>query len=398
MSAQHSLPAPDASALAQSEQLRTVIRAEMDAHQGWLSFRRYMELALYAPMWGYYVGHNRKFGRSGDFVTAPEISPLLARCLARCCEDVLTQLNGGMILELGAGSGALAAHLLQELAVLDALPERYLILEISPDLRRRQEERLATLDAQLRQRVRFITELPNDGTFSGLMLANEVLDAMPVERFCVWPDTPDLRIAQLGVVMHNGTFDWQSRPAPLALQQHIEYLYQESGSGWPAAYHSEYNPLLAPWIRALADSLHQGLLVLIDYGYPRREYYAPQRTQGTLLGYYRHRVVQDLLLWPGLVDLTAHVDFTAVAEAGLDNALELIGYTTQAWFLLDAGLEQVLAASPTDSMAAQLAQANEAKRLTLPGEMGERFQVMGLGRGLNAPIRGFNGQDLRSRL
>ncbi|WP_006787283.1 class I SAM-dependent methyltransferase [Thiorhodospira sibirica] len=398
MSAPLTLPAPDASALVHSEHLRGLITAEIEAHQGWLPFRRYMELALYAPMLGYYVAHSRKFGRSGDFVTAPEVSPLFARCLARSCEDVLTQLGGGMILELGAGSGALATHLLQELAVLDALPERYLILEISPDLRQRQAQRLASLDEHLRQRVCFITELPAEGTFSGLILANEVLDAMPVERFCVWPDIPSPRVKQLGVVMHNGAFDWQARPAPASMRHHIEYLYQESGHCWPAAYCSEYNPMLAPWIKALADSLHQGLVLLIDYGYPRREYYAPQRTQGTLLGYYRHRVVQDLLLWPGLMDLTAHVDFTTVAEAALDNALALIGYTTQAWFLLDAGLEQVLAASPTDSMAAQLAQANEVKRLTLPGEMGERFQVMGLGRGLHAPIRGFNGQDLRSRL
>jgi SAM-dependent MidA family methyltransferase len=386
------LPLPAASALAHSERLAERIRQEIRTRGGSIPFSRYMELCLYSPGFGYYSAGAQKFGGAGDFVTAPEISTLFGRCLARTCGSVLERLGGGEILEFGAGTGSLAAALLPELERMDRLPVRYRILERGADLRARQQETLQCLAPRLCERVEWLDRLP-EGGFDGIALANEVLDAMPVERFRWTGEAVD----RLHVECRDGGFGWCAREThELELVMAVRRLAGEPGLA--AGYVSEINLRLAPWLRGIAGLLERGLVLLIDYGYPRREYYHPQRREGTLMCHYRHRAHDDPFRWPGLQDITAHVDFTAVAEAGVEAGLDVLGYTTQAWFLLDCGLEALLgAAGPVDS-AAYLRQVQQAKTLILPGDMGERFKCIGLGRGIEGAVTGFRGRDLRFRL
>jgi SAM-dependent MidA family methyltransferase len=386
------LPAPSAQALAHSERLAGLIRREIRDSGGAIPFSRYMELCLYSPGYGYYSAGSQKFGAAGDFVTAPEISPLFGRCLAQTCNGVLEQLEHGDILEFGAGTGVMAATLLAELQRLGCLPGRYFILERSGELRSRQQETLHRLAPQLLEYVDWIDRLPAGG-FRGVLLANEVLDAMPVERFRWHGDG----VERLHVECRDDAFGWCTREAHnTELVAAVRGL--DEAPGLLPGYVSEINLQLPPWLQGIAAMLDRGLLLLVDYGYPRNEYYHPQRREGTLLCHYRHRAHENPFLWPGLQDITAHVDFTAVAEAGAAADLYLHGYTSQAWFLLDCGLDSLLqAAGPTDS-AAYLRQAREAKTLILPGEMGERFKCIGLGRGLEGPVPGFRGQDFRYRL
>jgi SAM-dependent MidA family methyltransferase len=386
------LPAPSAQALSHSERLAGLIRREIRDSGGALPFSRYMELCLYSPGHGYYSAGTQKFGAAGDFVTAPEISPLFGRCLARTCNGVLEQLEEGDILEFGAGTGALAATLLAELELLGRLPGRYLIIERSGDLRSRQQETLHRLEPRLLERVVWLDGLPVGG-FRGVLLANEVLDAMPVERFR-WNSAG---IERFYVECQGDAFGWCAREA-----HHPELLAAvrrlDEDPGLLPGYVSEINLLISPWLQGIAALLDRGLLLLVDYGYPRREYYHPQHREGTLMCHYRHHAHENPFLWPGLQDITAHVDFTAVAEAGVAAELDVLGYTNQAYFLLDCGLECLLqGAGPTDS-AAYLRQAREAKLLILPGEMGERFKCIGLGRGIKDRVPGFRGDDLRYRL
>jgi SAM-dependent MidA family methyltransferase len=386
------LPAPSAEQAACSEQLAGLVREAIDAAGGAIPFSQFMELCLYTPGLGYYSGGQRKFGTGGDFVTAPEISPLFGRCLARPCEDVLETLGGGDILEFGAGSGQLAADLLGELQDKDCLPERYLILERSAELRQRQQQTLHRQLPQLGERVSWIDTLPEPG-FRGVVLANEVLDAMAVERFR-WQGTAAERFC---VGSGTGGFEWRLQPAAdTRLAAAIAQV--ASGCDLAEGYVSEINLTLQPWLQGVADCVDRALLLLIDYGYPRSEYYHPQRSHGTLMCHYRHRAHPDPLLFPGLQDITAHVDFTAVAEAGVAAGLDVCGYTSQSWFLLDCGLDSLLqAAGPADT-AAYLQQAQQAKTLILPGEMGERFKCIGLTRGIDMPVPGFRMQDQRGRL
>ena len=350
-----------------------------------------MELCLYTPGLGYYAAGQRKFGSGGDFVTAPEISPLFGRCLANSCKEVLASLQGGDILEFGAGSGQLAIDVLGELERQACLPGRYLILERSAELRQRQQQAIQKKLPQLLDRVVWIDVLPTAG-FRGVMLANEVLDAMAVERF-QW----DGMAARLFHVSCEGdAFQWRLQQdrddATAAVESLVSQCQLQPG------YISEANILLSAWLQSVAAVLEQGVMLLLDYGYPRHEYYHPQRSSGTLMCHYRQRAHDDPFLWPGLQDITAHVDFTAVAEAALAADLEVTGYTTQTYFLLDCGLDNLLQqAGPTDSMHyIQLAQ--QAKTLILPGEMGERFKCIGLTRGLTTTVPGFRLQDYRDRL
>ncbi|MGB7932099.1 MAG: SAM-dependent methyltransferase [Gammaproteobacteria bacterium] len=386
------LPAPSAQALAHSERLVGLIRREILDGGGVLPFSRYMELCLYSPGHGYYSAGSQKFGAAGDYVTAPEISLLFGRCLARTCNGVLEQLEKGDILEFGAGTGALAATLLAELERLGRLPGRYLILELSGELRSRQQETLRRLTPRLLERVDWLDGLP-EGGFRGVLLANEVLDAMPVERFRWNGDG----IGHFHVECRGDAFGWCAREAhDPELVAAVRRLAEDPGL--LPGYVSEINLLLSSWLQGIATILDRGLLLVVDYGYPRHEYYHPQHREGTLMCHYRHRAHENPFLWPGLQDITAHVDFTAVAEAGVATGLDVVGYTSQAWFLLDCGLDSLLqAAGPTDS-AAYLRQAREAKTLILPGEMGERFKCIGLGRDLEDPVPGFRGHDLRYRL
>ncbi|ANB01286.1 class I SAM-dependent methyltransferase [Ectothiorhodospira sp. BSL-9] len=387
------LPTPEPEALQVSQQLLELVRQEINAGDGWLSFRRYMELALYAPGLGYYTAGSHKLGRGGDFMTAPEVSPLFGRCIARQCAQVLESLEGGDILEFGAGTGILAVEVLTTLEALDALPERYQILELSPDLRQRQQTAVAALPEALRHRVQWLDALPESGRFRGVMLGNEVLDAMPVQVFH-WRDG---EVRERGVVLGE-RLEWADRPADEALTNMVCALHESAGGAWPSGYVSEINPGLSGWMRAAADSLAAGVILLVDYGYPRREYYSPERYRGTLIAHYRHRALDEPLVWPGVVDITANVDFTAVAEAGGAAGLSLLGYTSQAWFLMGSGLESAFQACQAQGLREQMDLAAQVRMLTLPGEMGERFQAMALGRGVSEPLMGFSGRDLIPRL
>jgi SAM-dependent MidA family methyltransferase len=385
------LPQPASEATALSEALARLVAGEIEAAGGAIPFSRYMELCLYAPGLGYYSAGQRKFGAGGDFVTAPEVSSLFGRSLARCCAQVLQQ-TGGDILEFGAGSGRLAVDLLGELDLLGCLPQRYFILERSADLQQRQRQLLYREMPQLVERVVWLDSLPPAG-FRGVMLANEVLDAMAVERFR-WNGSA---ARQYFVGQGAAGFEWLERPVETpGLQAAVDRLVKDCKL--PAGYVSEINLSLDAWLGSIAGRLGEGLLLLVDYGYEQDEYYHPQRSSGTLMCHYRQRAHDDPFLWPGLQDITAHVDFTAVAEAASAAGLAVSGYTTQAWFLLDCGLDGLLQdAGPVDS-AAYLHLAQQAKTLILPGEMGERFKCIGLTRGVESALPGFRMQDFRYRL
>lgn len=386
-------PLPDPDAAVHSARLQDLIRAEIAAAGGSISFARYMELALYAPGLGYYSAGARKFGAGGDFVTAPEISPLFGRCVARQCRQVLQHLGAGDILEIGAGAGALAVDLLGELEAVGRLPGGYLILEVSADLRERQRMLLQERLPHLLSRVHWLDRLPEAG-FQGLIVGNEVLDAMPIQRFR-WTGQG---VRELRVSWQDGHFAWREEPAEPRLAEAVTVIRREVGEGWPEGYASEVNPGLAPWVREIGARLARGLILLIDYGYPRREYYHPQRATGTLMCHYRHRAHPDPLILAGLQDITAFVDFTAVAEAGVAAGLDVMGYTTQAHFLLGCGLDELLAGSDPEDPRSYLELTRQAKALTLPGEMGERFKAIALARGVEVPLVGFALQDHRHRL
>jgi len=385
------IPAPDTAAVKHSRRLSDLIRDEAAARGGLLPFDRYMELALYAPGLGYYVAGTRKFGPQGDFTTAPELSPLFGTCIAAQCQEVLEALGDGDILEFGAGSGALAVQILSSLADAAALPRNYLILELSPELRAGQRRLLAEQVPELLAHVRWLDRLPTQ--LRGCILANEVLDAMPVHRFRIGADG---RPWELWVKpVSHGLEEIAVEPVHPALATALGTL-QDQGLAVDPGYESELNLRLAPWIRALAEILEQGLILLIDYGYPRAEYYRSDRCRGTLLCHYRHRAHPDPYLYPGLQDITAHVDFTTVTEAGAQAGLRIAGYTTQAHFLIGCGLDRLLAqvAAGPDAMDTMLG----AKQLILPSAMGERFQVIGLDKGSAMDWSGFSLRDLRDRL
>jgi SAM-dependent MidA family methyltransferase len=369
------------------------VRDAIATHGGWLPFDDYLRIVLYAPGLGYYSAGSIKIGRAGDFVTAPELSGLFGRCVARQCAQIL-QLTGGDVLELGAGTGALAASVLTALSELEVLPLHYYVLEVSADLRARQEQRLAGLPQALRARLRWLDALPAT-PIAGVILANEVADALPFKRFVVTSDAP----LETGVALSpEGALIEAERPADAPLVGEVAQLAASLSAPWPPGYRSELCPILQPWIVALGDCLTHGAALLIDYGLGRREYYHPQRGQGTLRCHFRHRAHDNALLYPGLQDITAWVDFTRMAEAAVDAQLEVAGYCTQAAFLLANGIESDLAASAAGSGSERARLASEARTLLLPGEMGESFKVMALTRDVAAPLRGFEYQDLRRSL
>lgn len=381
------LPEPDKEAQVHSMALIRLIVDDIAGAGGQISFARYMELALFAPGLGYYSAGSQKFGASGDFVTAPEISPLFSRCLARQTAEVLENLGGGDVLEVGAGSGIMAADLLAGLAELGTLPDRYFLLELSADLRQRQRETLARMVPQLLDRVQWLDSLP-EGGFCGVVLANELLDALPVHLFRT--EAGGLRERCVG--WQDGRFQWCSRDVlDTALARRFEVL----ADGLPEGYTSELNLAAGGWIGSVASMLQVGVVLLIDYGFPRHEYYHPQRDRGTLMCHYRHRAHDDPFVYPGLQDITAHVDFTAVAESAVDGGLDVLGYNTQGLFLLANGITEL---AQSDDEREQLRLAQQVRTLTLPGDMGELFKVMALGRGYDAPLRGFALQDLRGKL
>jgi SAM-dependent MidA family methyltransferase len=380
------LPAPSPDALAHSQRVTAHLRALIDDAGGWIPFSRFMEAALYAPGLGYYAAGAMKFGAAGDFVTAPEITPLFGRTLAHAIAPVLAE-TGGEMLELGAGSGRLAADVLGELERLGALPARYCILEVSADLRQRQQETLARELSHLRERVHWLDALPEH--FSGVILGNEVLDALPVELVHWTEAGPQMR----GVTHEGEAFAWRERPiGDPVLRARAEAL------DLPPGYVSEINLAADALVASLGNCLDRGLILMIDYGFSASEYFHPQRHMGTLRAHYRHHALDDPFYLPGLCDLTAHVDFSAVARAGMAAGLELAGYTSQASFLLNSGLTELLMQTPPADAAAYLPQANAVQRLVSPAEMGELFKVIGFARGGIAPLAGWARGDRRHSL
>jgi SAM-dependent MidA family methyltransferase len=359
---------------------------------GWLGFEQFMDMALYAPGLGYYSAGAQKLGVGGDFTTAPEVSRLFGACAARQCAEILHALGGGSILEIGAGSGRLAVDVLSRLETLGQLPARYWILEISADLRERQRRHLARHLPHLQDRVHWLDQPPAE-SFDGLVLANEVLDALPVTRFCWYSD----RVEELGVVIAAGDFAWEPRPAASALTEACRHL-STAGADWDDGYVSEYCPRLTAWTQSVTRGLRSGAALWFDYGLPRPQYYLAERREGTLMCHFRHRAHGDPFLYPGLQDITAWVDYTLLAEASRAAGFELSGFTTQGHFLaaLRVDLEIQDIAGDDANQFARL--ANEARQLMLPGEMGERFKVMAWLRGLDLPLSGFALQDLRHTL
>jgi len=368
------------------------IRARIEAAGGWLPFDAYMQLALYEPGLGYYSAGAHKLGAGGDFTTAPEISPLFGRCLARHCREVLAASGGGDILEIGAGSGRLACDVLDALAQVDALPARYRILEISADLRERQRALVARLPAPVARLVEWL-DAPPAAPWQGALLANEVLDALPVQCFA-WREG---EVLERGVALDAaGAPCWRELPASPALQVEVGRLRADAGAVWPSGYVSELCPRLGPWLEEVTRSLARGVALFIDYGLPRRDYYHPQRSSGTLRCHHRQRAHEDPFAHPGLEDITAWVDFTRVAEAADAAGLEVLGFTTQAGLLLGLGIEALVAAAPDEPT--RIRRASEARRMLMPEEMGESFKAMALGRHCNVPFSGFAPRDLRGRL
>lgn len=373
------LPTPDPDALAHSDQLATHLREDILAQGGAVPFSRFMELALYAPGWGYYSAGASKFGAAGDFVTSPELGPLFAATTANVVAPVLQQLGPqARMLELGGGSGAFAEIMLKRLLELDALPARYAILEPSADLRERQRERLEkALIPPVFALVEWL-DRPFEDDWDGLVFANEVIDALPTPRFLVnegeiYEETVELD--------GEGRFVRGAQPADAltsAAVRHIEHYLERP---FAQDYRSEVLPQLPYWIQAVAGGMKRGAMLFVDYGYTRAEFYQDDRTDGTLRAFYRHRVHNDVYLWPGLQDITASVDFTALAEAGTNAGFDLAGYCSQTNFLLGNGITQLLEqAEERSDEVARMRLRGQLKRLTLPTEMGERFQVMAFSR------------------
>ncbi|HVV67803.1 MAG TPA: SAM-dependent methyltransferase [Gammaproteobacteria bacterium] len=380
------LPTPDPIAQQHSNQLTEYLKTEIATH-GALSFARYMELALYAPGLGYYSAGTHKFGSGGDFTTAPEISPLFGQTLAKQIQPVLETLGQGDILEFGAGSGRLAIDILTALQKNKTLPQHYYILELSPELQQRQQNLITTHLPDLENRVSWLNALPS--TFQGVVLANEALDAMPASRFQWHHNAPK----ESYVTWQQNQFcEFFDTPHPELAEKitQLEVKFSEH-------YTSEIHLTLPAWIASIADFLQKGLVLLIDYGFPRHEYYHPDRSMGTLMCHYQHLAHTNPFYWPGLQDITAHIDFTAIAEAAIQANLSVAGYTTQAHFLLSCGQRDWAVNMETD-IYQQLQTSQQLKKLLLPSEMGELFKVIALTRGLPQPLLGFTLHDMREKL
>lgn len=385
------LPEPPDELKQLSHSLSSRIRESLD-DDGMMPFSRFMEMALYEPGLGYYSAGLHKLGESGDFITAPELGSLFAECFARQVAELAETLGDYDILEIGAGTGRLATGLLRGLHPAK-IPRRYMILERSADLRKVQRERITADIPELADRIEWL-DGPPPAAWQGVLIANEVLDALAVERFRI----SEGGIEQLCVTPEVNRFTWSSRQAPAELRGSVEHLAATTGTRLRPGYRSEINLHLKDWLQAITCQMERGLALFIDYGYPRSEYYLPERSDGTMMCHYRHRAHDDVFFWPGLQDITAWVDFTALAEAADAAGLDVEGYASQAMFLLGCGLDQILARHSAPSEDDGLALSAQARELTLPGRMGEKFQVMGLGRGLVSPLQGFSLQDLRYRL
>lgn len=391
-----SLPEPSTDALEHSAKLIAKIRDEIETDGGSISFKRYMEMALYEPGLGYYVAGTQKIGEHGDFTTAPQISPLFSQCIANQCAEVLNTINskkalkvGGCILEFGAGSGIMATEILLELERQNCLPETYYILDLSPGLQHRQKQTIESSAPHLLHKVSWLSELPKG--FSGIVLANEVLDAMPVDVFTQHENS----VYEHHVIWQDEKLIEQLKPANPTLHDQVLRLGIPKES---TPYTSEINSYIDPWLKTLTECIDKGVVLLIDYGYPRKEYYLTERNKGTLICHYQHLVNEAPLHYPGLQDITASVDFTAVAEAADSCELQVAGFTSQACFLANARLEEYFKQALDNNPNDQYKLAQQIRTLTLPAEMGERFKCMGLTKNYSQQLCGFEEFDQRYRL
>ncbi len=385
------LPAPGALAQRFSEELILLIKDEISNNDGAISFQRYMELALYAPGLGYYTAGSAKLGEKGDFVTAPEISLLFSQTLANA---ILPLLNSEqIILEVGAGRGRMAADILVFLKKKNKLPGEYWILELSADLRERQKRIIEDTIPEFIGKVKWLDTLPEN--FSGVVLANELLDAMPVQLF----QKNENDINDVNVTWKDDKFAFQFVSSfDERLISRIKNIEAELESEFDSGYVSEINFAAEDWLKSIAERIQQGVIVLIDYGFPRHEYYHEQRNQGTLMCHYQHRTHPDVFVYPGLQDITAHVDFTAMADAALESDLKVIGYTNQVSFLMGAGLIELAALDDETNVKQQMKITSQIKKLTLPHEMGELFKVIGFSKNCEVSLPAFEFRDMRDSL
>ncbi len=383
-----SLPTPSPDALAHSRQLQSLIEAEIEQAGGWISFARFMEQVLYAPGLGYYSAGSRKFGAAGDFVTAPEMTRLFGQSLATQLAQIMA-VTVPKILEVGAGSGQLAADLLRALEQRQALPEQYAILDLSADLRVRQQEKIAQAVPHLLDRVVWLDCLPE--TFSGVVIANELLDAMPA-HIVAWREDG---IYERGVAVEKGAFVWAEQAAIGALQLAAEEI--ASQCHLPPGFESEISLANRAWAAEWGHRLQCGALMLLDYGFPRREFYHQQRGRGTLMCHYRHHAHPDPFYLPGLQDVTVHVDFTSIIAAAHRAGLDLLGYTSQGQFLLNCGILDLLAEGESGTPD-YIRATGAVNQLIMPHEMGELFKVIAIGRGVDVPLLGFTSGDQSRRL
>ena len=381
---------PEGSACSHSAAVARYIRERIEDAGGVLPFDQYMDAVLYAPGLGYYATGTRKFGEGGDFITAPEMGPLFGRCLAHEVGPVLEMIDSPCVLEFGAGSGALTQSLIEALVASGQLPPRYCILEISSDLRERQRERLEPLAKSYGLTIEWLEQIPSE-PLRGVILANEVVDAFAVTRFRVIEDRP----WRAGVCIEGDGFawDWIDDLAPDSVAAKIVRRYELA-----EGYTSEVCPRADAWIDTLSHCLEQGLAIVIDYGFSAGEYYLPERSQGTLRCHYQHRAHNDPLIFLGIQDITCHVDFSGLADAGQAAGFDILGYTSQEAYLLSLGLLDLAAPQPEDDEKAVLARAAEVKQLILPSQMGEAFKVMALGRNLDQKLQGFDLRDRRPSL
>jgi len=391
------LPEPDDEAKKRSRSLMQCINDACDKNGGRIRFSEFMNIALYQPGLGYYSGGLQKFGEQGDFITAPEVSPLFGQCLAGQIVEVFQNMSETsdekrFVVEFGAGSGILAVDILLQLEQLNVLPEKYLILELSAELQNRQQETIKRKAPHLYARVQWLQQLPDD-VANAAVIANEVLDAMPVECFRI-----NSGKAEALMVAVEDEKLLARYAADNSLDGRVSVIQQRSEIELADGYRSELNPAIAGWLAALENKLKRAVIFLIDYGYNEKEYYHPDRGEGTLMCYYRHKAHGDFFWWPGLQDITAFVNFTDVAYSAVDSGLEVAGYTTQAAFLLANGISNLHALQVTDEVQQQIKLSQQIKTLTLPSEMGERFKVMALTKNYDEALKGFSMLDLCNRL
>lgn len=381
------LPIPTAQNISQSGHLAEQIQQVILENGGAIGFDQFIEMALYHPVLGYYSSTLEKFGPSGDFITAPELTPLFGFCLAKQCRQVLQQIEGGNILEVGAGSGRLAITVMSECERLNCIPEKYFILEISSHLKQQQYNNIEKAIPQHLNRFCWLDQLPSDG-FRGVVIANELVDAIPFEIFNI----TNQGIQQRLVAFDGQQFVWRDQKAGDEISRRVNLLALNP------PYQSEIHLQAESWLRSIADTLVQGVVIILDYGFSQSEYYHPQRNEGTLMCHYRHRAHPDPLVLVGLQDITTHINFSAMANTAIDAGLSVLGYDNQANFLLGLGIEKCLMATAPVSSREYIEAAQAVKKLIMPSEMGELFKVLALGKNFNEPLIAFELSDRRHSL